>query len=98
MTTRSARVILEKMVGPVTFAMFVRAARSSMGLTQVDFAKKLKVTPATLCDIEKGRQMVSVALAAKIAKTAGLSVEQAIAASVRDQLRKAKLNYEVRIA
>lgn len=90
--------ILEKTLGPITFAMFMRVSRTSMDLTQADMARKLKMASGTVCDIEKGRQLVSVSLAARIAKVAGLCVPQAIEAALQDQLRKAKLNFVVKVA
>ncbi len=98
MSTKSYGSKLKKELGPLTFALFMRAARTSMDLSQFEMAQKLKMAAGTVCDIEKGRQLVSPALAAKISKTAGLCVPQAIEASFRDQLRKAKLNFEVKVA
>lgn len=89
---------LTKKMGPLTFAGFLKGARGSKEMSQVAMAKFLGISKSTLCDIEKGRQLVSPALAAKIAKKCQLSVPVAITCSLQDQLRKAKLNYEVRIA
>ncbi len=41
-----------------------------MGVTQVQMAKKLGITKGTLCDIEKGRQLVSATFAVKVARKA----------------------------
>ena len=89
---------LENRVGPLTFADCIRSARAVLDLSQVEMAKFLGMSKSTLCDIEKGRQLVSPALAAKIAKKCKRSVKVAVAASLQDQLRKAKLNFEVHIA
>jgi DNA-binding XRE family transcriptional regulator len=71
MTTRKPiQPILEKYVGPITFGMFMRVARTTMGVTQVQMAKKLGITKGTLCDIEKGRQLVSATFAVKVARKA----------------------------
>ena len=88
---------LEKEFGPLSFSSFMRAARSSLGLTQVEMARRLKITAGTLCDIEKGRQLVSLRLAKKIAALSGLSVPIAIEAAMQDQLRKAGLTYKIKI-
>lgn len=80
-----------KKFGPLTFGMFLRAARTSKDMNQVEMAKFLKVSKSTLCDIEKGRQLVSPALAFKIAKKCKLSELLAVQAAFSDQLRKAKL-------
>ena len=99
MSTENKKLIplLEKEFGPLSFSSFMRVARSSLGLTQVEMAKKLKIAAGTLCDIEKGRQLVSLRLAKKIAMLAGLSVPLAIEAAVQDQLKKAGLTYKIRI-
>ena len=79
----------EKEIGPISFAMFMRVARDSMGLTQESFGKKLGISRANVCDIEKGRHLVSAELAVKIAKKAGLSEKLALQACLQDQVRKA---------
>jgi DNA-binding XRE family transcriptional regulator len=97
-TNLEAGKILETKLGPFTFAMYMRCLRDSRGMSQVEMAKFLGVGKSTLCDIEKGRQLVSPALAAKIAKKCKDSIKQAVSVSLRDQLRKAKLDFEVHIA
>jgi DNA-binding XRE family transcriptional regulator len=95
---QNLKELLEKDLGPLTFAMFLRGARASKDMTQTEMASRLKISKSTLCDIEKGRQLVSPALAAKIANKCGLSVKVWVEAALRDQLRKAKLNLDVRVA
>ena len=74
MSTENKKLVpfLEKEFGPLSFSSFMRAARSSLGLTQVEMARRLKITAGTLCDIEKyrvaretprARQMSAAALA-----------------------------------
>lgn len=96
-TKKRALSILEPDLGPVTFGLFMRVARTSLNLTQVEMARKLKISKSTLCDIEKGRQLVSPELAAKIAKKAGFPVIVAVKACLQDQLKKAKLNLTVEL-
>ena len=97
-TNIEAQKWLEERVGPLTFAVHMRCLRDSKGLSQVAMAKFLGMSKSALCDIEKGRQLVSPALAAKIAKKCKHSVKHAVSISLRDQLRKAKLDFEVHIA
>ena len=87
--------MLEKETGPLTFGMFLRVARSSLDLSQVEMARQLGISRGTLCDIEKGRQLVSPSLAVKIAKKAGLSPTVAVKACLQDQLTKAKIKMKV---
>ena len=65
---RDLKDFLEKRVGPFTFAMFMRSVRGLHDMTQSEAAKLLGISKGTLCDIEKGRQLVSATLAKKISK------------------------------
>ena len=96
-TKRTVDKILEEMVGPVTFGTFVVAARTMMDLTQVEMAKKLKMAKGTLCDIEKGRQLVSPKLALKIAKIAGMHERFALELCLEDHLKKQKIKYKIKV-
>ena len=87
--------LLERQTGPLTFGMFLRSARTSRDLTQAAMARKLGISRGTLCDIEKGRQLVSPTLALKIAKIAGMSTTIAVKACLQDQLNKAKIKLTV---
>jgi len=75
--------------------MFLRVARGQLELSQVEMARKLKISRGTLCDLEKGRQLVSPSLAVRIAKTAGLSETIAVKACLQDQLKKANIKLKV---
>lgn len=95
MSTKRLLAILEDQLGPLTFGMFLRGARTALGLTQVDMAKKLRIARGTLCDIEKGRQTVSPELALRVAKKAGLSPEIALQACLQDQVNRVKFKLRV---
>jgi len=98
MTTRKdlAR-LLEDDLGPLTFGRFLRGARTTRDMTQVELARLLGLSRSTLCDIEKGRQVVSAELAAKIARKCGLSEVLAVEVVLTDQLRRAKLDMRVSV-
>ncbi len=85
------REFMERVIGPLTFARFVRVWREQNDLTQVAAAVKLRLSKARLCDIENGRRLVSVELARKIAKKLGAPETQAIECCLQDQLRKARV-------
>lgn len=95
---RNVSDYLRRPVGPLTFGMFLRAARAALGLSQVEMAKELGISRGTLCDIEKSRQLVSPALAVKIAKKAGLSKALAVKACLQDQLDKANIKMTVELS
>lgn len=94
-TNKELGPLLDKLVGPVTFAMFVRVARMTVGVSQADMARKLKIARGTLCDIEKGRQSVSPKLALKLARAAGLSEDMALTLCLQDQLNRLKIKKRV---
>ncbi len=97
MITKKLLPILEKKIGPLTFGRFCSVARTSLGLTQFEMAEKLGIARGTLCDIEKGRQLVSCKLAVKIARQAGLSEKLSVKACLQDQVNKTKLNFKVQL-
>ena len=97
MTTRNLRKVLFHDLGKETFAGFLRGARAACDLTQVEMAEILNVSKSTLCDIEKGRQLVSPILASKIAKKLKLSEKMAVQTAIQDQLIKANLSMKVKI-
>ncbi len=97
MTTKPLLPLLNEKLKPFTFGEFLKVARESLELSQAAMAKKLKIARGTLCDIEKGRQLVTPVLAKKIAKAAGLSIELAVQACLQDQLRKAGMKHSVQL-
>lgn len=97
-TKRKAKDLLEKEIGQLSFGMFLRTSRKSMDLTQEQLANKLGVSKSVVCDLEKGRQLVSPSLAMKIAKKAGLSDVLAVKLCLQDQLKKAGIKMIVDLA
>ncbi len=83
--------------GPLTFGKMIESLRKADEISQVDLARKLKMSRAHLCDIEKGRRAVSVEKAAEFASVMGYSVAQFVAVSIEDQLREAGLKAKVKI-
>ena len=59
--------------GPITFADVFESTRLGEEMSQVAFAKKLKISRSHLNDIEKGRKVVSPGRAARFAKILGYS-------------------------
>ncbi len=88
---------LEKKYGPMTLGRFVKAFREADKISQTDYAKKLGISRANLCDIEKGRKPVSLERAAKIAKSIGVSEITLVQLALQDQLRREKLRYKVEL-
>lgn len=97
MSIKEARQIFEKNHGQFTFATFMLGCRTTLDLTQVEMAKKLGISKSALCEIEKGRTLVSPEAAVRYAKKAGFSETVALEACFQDQLRKAKIKKRVKI-
>jgi transcriptional regulator with XRE-family HTH domain len=83
---------------PLTFARVLRSDRLCDEISQKDFAKMLRITPANLCDLEKGRKIPSPRRAADIAKRLGMSEVLYVQIALQDALRAAKLPYTVSLA
>jgi len=86
--------------GPLTLGDALEAVRTTLELSQVDFAKKIGISKANLCDVEKGRRFVSPDKAAEFARRLGHPVTTFVKLSLQDQLRRAglKLKIEVKAA
>ena len=94
---RKFKAKLHQEVGPLSFALFMRVTRNSLGLTQEEFGKKLGISRANVCDIEKGRQLVSTDLAVKVARKAGYPEKIALQACLQDQVHKARSDAKVAV-
>ena len=88
---------LEAKYGPMTIGLFIRAFRESDGFSQTEYAKKLKISRANLCDIEKGRKLVSPERAAKFTRVLKVPEAALIQLALQDMLRAAHLNYRIEI-
>jgi plasmid maintenance system antidote protein VapI len=67
------------------------------GQSQIEFSKKLKISPSHLCDIEKGRKVVSPDWAARFAKILGRSAELFVRLSLQGIVDEAGLKFEVEV-
>ena len=88
---------LEKGSGPMTVGLLLKAFRECDELSQVEFAQKLGISRANLCDIEKGRTMVSLERAARFAKILGVTEAGVVIMAIHDQLRSAKIKVKLDI-
>lgn len=88
---------LENRYGPLTLGRFISSWRLAEGLSQKEFAKKLGMSPANLCDIEKGRKGVSIYKATEIAKTIGYSPTVLVQLTLQEQVSSSGLDYTVEL-
>ncbi|MCC6811839.1 MAG: helix-turn-helix transcriptional regulator [Deltaproteobacteria bacterium] len=94
---RAARAELEKLDGALTFGRFLLGERTRAGLTQEEAGRTLGISRQMVCDIEKDRKFVSVELAAKLARTFGVSPTAALTTCLQDQVRRAGLRFTVTV-
>lgn len=83
--------------GPLSFGRMIESIRRADEVTQAELARRMKISRAHLCDIEKGRRPVHPERAAAFAQVLGYSVNQFVAVAVEDELRKAGLKVRVRL-
>jgi transcriptional regulator with XRE-family HTH domain len=83
--------------GPLTLGAALEGIRATVELSQVEFARKLGISKANLCDIEKGRRFVSPDKAAEFARRLGHPVTTFVKISLQDQLRRAGLKLKVEV-
>ena len=88
---------LEARHGPLTIARFLRSWRMSEELSQAEFAKKIGMSAANLCDIEKGRKGVSIDKACEIAEAIGYSSTVLVKLVLQEQIDSAGLKYDVEL-
>jgi len=99
MTTknRKASNVIKEIIGDIGLGEYLLAYRTGEELTQVEMAKKLKISKQDLCNIEKGRKLVSVDRAVQFAKLLKRSPNVFVKYALQDQIIKAKLKLKVSI-
>ncbi len=88
---------LQNLRGSMTFARLLTSYRSSVDLTQVELAKRLKLSKANLCDLEKGRKIPSPARAHEIARSLKELPQYWVEVAIQDMLTSQKLSYVVKL-
>ncbi|MBI3019453.1 MAG: helix-turn-helix transcriptional regulator [Deltaproteobacteria bacterium] len=79
----------------LTFGQMIESIRLADHISQAELSRKLKISRANLCDIEKNRRMVSLERAAQFAKILGYSQNQFVAVAIEDYLKKAGFKAKV---
>ncbi len=88
---------LEKKYGELTLGRFISAWRRSEDLSQKEFAERLGISAANLCDIEKGRKGLSIYKASEIAKEIGYSPTVLVQLALQELVTSSGLNYTVEV-
>lgn len=102
MTTKknksSTMKFLEATAGrALTLSGLLESIRFGEEMSQIEFAKKLHISPSHLCDIEKGRKVISPERAAKFAQILKRSKEQFVRLALQGMLDEAGLKMKVNI-
>ena len=79
----------------LSFGKMLESIRKSDEISQVELAKKMKISKAFLCDIEKSRRPVSLEKAIQFAKVLGYSEYQFVAKALEDQVKNAGLKVNI---
>ena len=95
-----ARELLESLYGPVTLGGMLWSLRMCDQISQSEFARRLGVSRSHLCDVEKGRKVVSPERASAWAKILGFPPTVFVKLALQEQLDRAgvKMNVEVEAA
>ncbi|MBK7962640.1 MAG: helix-turn-helix transcriptional regulator [Bdellovibrionales bacterium] len=94
----NAMKFLEKAAGrPLTLGGLLESLRLSEEMSQIAFAKKLKISPSHLCDIEKGRKTVSAARAAHFAESLHRSEAQFVRLALQDEVQRSGLKLKISV-
>lgn len=83
--------------GPITFGKLLAAYRLGENMTQVEMAHFLDISKQSLCDLEKGRTIPTIARTTQIAKKLKVLPESFLRVVMEDLLRREHLNFEVEL-
>lgn len=96
--TDKTLALLESISGEkLTIGSLLWSIRECEEMTQVEFAKKLKISRQYLCDLEHHRRGLSPEMAVKFSKKLGYSEEQFVRLALQDQLDRVGLPFDVEI-
>ena len=83
--------------GPMTFGSLLHSLRLCEETSQIDFADKLGISRSQLCDIEKGRKLVSPKKAVEYARILKNSEILFMQTALQDQVNQVSKPYVVKL-
>ena len=92
-----AKFIKELLGGPLTFGMAVEALRARDEISQTALSRKLGISKQYLCDIEKGRRLVSPTQAVRFAKVLGHPAKVLVQLALQDSVHESGLKLKVNV-
>ena len=93
----SAALEHELLGKPLTFGMAIESLRDLHELSQIKLAKKLGISKQYLCDVEKGRKLVSPDQAVRFAKAMGHPPAFFVKLSLQDSVNQTGLKLKVTV-
>ncbi len=96
-TKNRAKSAIRQQSGQVSFGEMLHSYRIANEITQTDFAERLQISKQDLCNIEKGRKLVSVERAVSFARLIGMPEKTFAKYALQDQLTKAGVSGKVSI-
>ncbi len=97
-TTRFGIKNFEAKFGKLTIGGLLEAYRLADEISLKDMAKKLGMSPSSLCDLEKGRRLPTPKRAAQLAKKLGTSEKHWVQISLQNQLDQQGFDLKVSVA
>jgi transcriptional regulator with XRE-family HTH domain len=94
---KNATQRIEEKYGEPSFSDLLVSHRKCEELSQVELARKLKMSRQNLCDLEKGRSIPSLERIEKISSFLGVSSVPFIEATMKDFLKRQYKNLSLRI-
>lgn len=93
---KDAESFLEELLGgPATFGSLLQSLRLCEESSQIDFAERLGISRSHLCDIERGRKLVSPKKAAEYATILKNSKVLFVQTALQDQVNQVCKPYVV---
>lgn len=90
-----ASTVIRKVTGPIGFGEMLCSYREAQVFSQIQFAELLGISKQDLCNIEKGRKLVSVERAISFAEALKMPAKTFAKYALQDQLNKSGLVGEV---
>lgn len=91
----NATKFLAELAGDLTLGGLLAAIRQGEEMSQVDFAKLLKISRQYLCDVERGRRFISPKAAVEFAKKLGYSKQQFVRLCLQDLVDRDGLKLKI---
>lgn len=84
--------------GDLDFGETLKRLRLETNLSQVEFAHRLGLSPANLCDLEKGRVVPSPKRALAIARKLGIAERPVLERALKSLLRREQIHFDISLS